>query len=191
MRFIVTLLTLLPLLLFARDNPFTPNNQHETVKPQVSKPKVHPQRHVVAPNVPVEVVKQEKKTAAPTVLRQVHKPIHAKTKPKIHPRRKSFKKEVVNYEKARFVFQEKSVYIETKDKMIKHFSIVNPPSIVIDYKAKSDFASKRKILNNRFFTKLEMGSHRTRYRVVFRLDKKHRYALSKTKYGQLLSIVDE
>jgi len=185
----MTLLLLLPIALLARDNPFAPNDPHKTLKPHVRKAKIHPQRHVVRPKVSADTSKQEQTTATAAI--KLPKSIHSKTEPKIHPKRKHLEKEVVNYEKARFVFSENSVSIETKDKIIKHFSIAKPPSIVIDYKAKSDFASKRKVLSTKPFKKLEMGSHRTRYRVVFRLERKHQYVLTETKYGQRIKIVDK
>ena len=179
MRFIFILFFTVPLLLLARENPFTAATELEktsttkqtTASPKpkaVVKPKVHPQRQQTKPEA---VVVQKKK-------------------PTIHPQRRTFKKEVVNYSKARFVVRENSVYIETKDKVIRHFSIPNPPSIVIDFKGYSDFASKRKALSTKPFIKLEMGAHNDHYRVVLRLDKMHQYKLDKRKYGQVVMILD-
>ena len=177
MRFLFLLFFTVPLLLLARENPFVPATELEktsatkqtTTSPKtVAKPKVHPQRQQIKPKT---VVVQKKK-------------------PTIHPQRRSFKKEVVNYAKARFIVRENSVYIETKDKVIRHFSIPNPPSIVIDFKGYSDFASKRKELRIKPFVKLEMGAHNDRYRVVLRLDKMHQYKLDKRKYGQVVMILD-
>ena len=179
MRLLSALLLTLPLILVARENPFTPagevdkTTKHEQVviekksKP-APQPKVHPKR--------IE-------TKSATSVAQ-------KKKPKIHPKRNSSKKEVVNYGKARFVFRENSAYIETKDKVIRHFAISNPPSIVIDFKGYSDFASKRQVLATRPFTKLEMGAHDKSYRVVLRLDKVHKYSMKKRKYGQVVTILD-
>jgi hypothetical protein len=110
--------------------------------------------------------------------------------PQIHPQRLMVDKEVVNYGKARFVFRENSAYIETNDRLIKHFSISNPPSIVIDFESPSDFPSKRKELETEPFIKLEMGAHSDHYRVVLRLDKLHKYTIEKRKYGQLVTIID-
>ncbi len=178
MRFLIVFILTFPLITVARENPFAAavekdvvqQKKQETIAPApetISKPKIHPQR-----------IQSEPSTA-------VSQPI----KPKIHPQRKSHK-EVVNYAKARFVFRENSAYIETKDKVIRHFSIPNPPSIVIDFKAPSDFASKRKELTTSPFIKLEMGAHDNRYRVVLRLDKPHKYSIQKRKYGQVITILD-
>ncbi|WP_345975569.1 AMIN domain-containing protein [Sulfurimonas sp. HSL3-7] len=139
------------------------------------------------PFVPAEVTPAEAATQHDTV------PAPEKEKravPTIHPQRISNKKTVVNYAKARFVFRENSAYIETKDDIIKHFSIATPPSIVIDFRSPSDFPSKRKELDIRPFVKLEMGAHDDHYRVVLRLDRVHNYNIEKRKYGQLLRITD-
>ncbi len=179
MRLLSVLLLTLPLILVARENPFSPagevekTTKHEQVAAEkkskpASQPKIHPKRIETRSVIPVA----------------------QKKKPKIHPQRKSYKKEVVNYAKARFVFRENSVYIETKDKVIRHFSIPNPPSIVIDFRASADFATKRKELNTKPFVKLEMGAHDNRYRVVFRLDKVHKYKINRRKYGQVVTILD-
>jgi hypothetical protein len=110
--------------------------------------------------------------------------------PQVHPQLLIDDKEVVNYGKARFVFRENSAYIETKDRLIQHFMINNPPSIVIDFESPSDFPSKRKELATKPFIKLEMGAHSDHYRVVLRLDKVHNYTVVKSKYGQLVTISD-
>ena len=173
MRFITLFVLTLPFVLIARDNPFilaTPadNNAVKAETKRVSKPKIHPQRH--------------QKTADPIVVSE------KKTEPQTKQNRDT--KEVINTSKARFVVRENSVYIETKDKVIKHFSITSPPSLVIDFKGYSDFASKRNELHTKPFTKLEMGAHGNRYRVVIRLDRQHNYKLSKRKYGQVVTILD-
>lgn len=179
MRLFFVLFLTVPLILIARENPFVAASEQEnttkkvevSVEPKVSpapKPKIHPQRPQVK--------------SADTAKTQ--------SKPKVHPQRNAYKKEVVNYAKARFVFRDNSAYIETKDKIIRHFAISNPPSIVIDFKAASDFATKRKELTTKPFIKLEMGAHGNRYRVVLRLDKVHQYKLDKRKYGQVVMILD-
>ncbi len=169
MRLRWTILLLLPMILMARENPFassTDTKQVNTTAPLTKAPKVHPRR---TDNT---------------------QPSSQASKPKIHPQRNLGTKEVLNFSKARFVFRKNSAYIETKDKIIKHFSIANPPSIVIDFKGVSDFASKRKELRTTPFTKLEMGAHGNRYRVVLRLNKVHKYKINKRKYGQVITIVD-
>jgi len=178
-RFILFFSILFMMSLHARENPFAPveNGQNtvtaqtKTAKTKKVKPqtKIHPQRRVDH----TETISTPQRP-----------------RPKIHPVRVSEKAEVINTSKARFVFRNKSLYIETKDKIIKHFYLPSPPSIVIDFKSKSDFASKRQSVTMPPFTKLEMGAHNTRYRVVLRLDKKHHYKIDKKRYGQFITILD-
>lgn len=152
MRLLMLLLTITPLLLLARENPFVSTQDQDSLKKvtPTSKPKVHSSRT---------------------------------------SKEKSAKKEVLNYAHARFVFRENSVYIETKDRLIKHFAIKNPPSLVLDFKANSDFASKRSLIHTKPFTKLAMGAHKTHYRVVLRLDKSYHYKIEKRKYGEKITII--
>ncbi len=134
-----------------------------------------------APAQSVDVIQQKDQNLTSTAAMQT-------VEPQIHPQLLIDDKEVVNYGKARFVFRENSAYIETKDRLIKHFLIKNPPSIVIDFESPSDFPSKRKELETKPFIKLEMGAHSDHYRVVLRLDKIHKYTVAKRKYGQLVTI---
>jgi len=191
MRFKWTFLLLLPLILIARDNPFSsPSDAHRRVpaksslvemKTKQSEPKTHQQSLSASTSAPEQILK-------PKIHPQ--RPVHVtRSKAKIHPQRNLGTKEVFNFAKARFIFRENSAYIETKDRMIRHFSIANPPSIVIDFRGASDFASKRKQLHTKPFTKLEMGAHGNRYRVVFRLEKSHKYKINKRKYGQVVTIL--
>jgi len=190
MRFTWTVLLLLPIILMARDNPFASADEPATQSTKASlsvekqgiqsKPKIHPQR--VRATAPVSKAKVHPQ-------RQVKQTNHMTSKPKIHPKRNLGKKEVLNFSKARFVFRENSAYIETKDKIIRHFSIANPPSIVIDFRGASDFASKRKALRTKPFIKLEMGAHGKRYRVVLRLEKMYKYKIDERRYGQVVTIL--
>jgi hypothetical protein len=173
MRFTFLLTVLVPLLLVARENPFTPV---EIIKSDEASEKIVADDAAVvsetedAEFVPVEI--EDKSDNASVTAKDESGP------------------EIVNYAKARFVFRENSAYIETKDKVLKHFAIANPPSIVIDFESESNFASKRKEISTRPFKKLEMGAHGDQYRVVLRLDEVHTYKLEKRKYGQLLTITE-
>ncbi|MCJ7764702.1 MAG: AMIN domain-containing protein, partial [Thiovulaceae bacterium] len=143
MRYLSLFIVVFPLMLTARENPFSPVPAIESVK-----------------------VKEQNVTA-PSALKT--------SKTEMPLQRMSHTKEIVNYGKARFVFRENSAYIESKDDVINHFAITNPPSIIIDFKSPSDFASKRKALAVKPFIKLEVGAHTDYYRVVLRLDKVHSY----------------
>ena len=195
MRLIWTIFLLLPIILMARENPFASASESQVVVPTKeplavektrtqTKPKIHPRRINTT-----ETATQSINKPKVHPQRQVKQITQTQSKPKIHPQRNLGKKEVLNFSKARFVFRENSAYIETKDKIIRHFSIANPPSIVIDFRGASDFASQRKRLSTKPFTKLQMGAHGKRYRVVLRLDKMHQYKIDKRKYGQVVTII--
>lgn len=174
MRRLLPAIMLLPLLLAARENPFTPVEITKTYE------------------TPIAVIVEPKEAVAKpkeVIVKPIRKKI-ADPKPRISPERSSDKQEVFNYAKARFVFKENSAYIETKDEMIKHFAISNPPRIVIDFRSTSKFASKRQELTTKPFKKLEMGAHSDSYRVVLRLDGVHKYKVDKRKHGQVVTILD-
>ena len=145
MRFIILLLPLFPLLLMARENPFTPPVSDTNI-------------------IPV-IVNKSSSTESVAIK---------KRKPKIHPQRpmtpkNSTHRVVFNTLKARFVISERDIYIETKDLLKKHFSLQDPMRIVIDFKSPSDFASKRKSFSTLSVLKIEMGAPEQSYRNVFTL----------------------
>jgi len=191
MRLTWTILLLLPIILIARENPFSSSDDTQSVSPTInSSKKITPKQ---SQKVPPRGTNTLDVAPLPSKSPKIHPQRKVSTdktsKPKIHPQRNLGTKEILNFSKARFIFRENSAYIETKDKMIRHFSITNPPSIVIDFRGASDFASKRKALRTKPFTKLEMGAHGKRYRVVLRLDKVHKYKIDKRKYGQVVTIL--
>jgi len=170
MRCIVLISIFCSLLLSARDNPFVApqDNSHKTGVSKTAtvhaskkrKPKIHPQR----PIRPVHVTDENSRTSAPT------------------------DKVVFNTLKARFIVQDKSVYIETKDTLKKHFALEDPNRIVMDFKSASDFASKRKHLKGFAVTQIEVGAHGSYYRVVFRVNDLYKYRVEKVRYGLLLTL---
>lgn len=179
MRPIVVLLITVSVVLFARENPFVPTPTGDVNAPPQQQVEESFTETEIEPIIPMQDPDLE--TTSDQTTEEM---------PTIEPVVTSGVKEVVNYEQARFVFRENSGYVETKDPLIKHFFISNPPSIVMDFKALSDFASKRKELNTAPFIKLEMGAHGDYYRVVFRLDKAHTYTIDKKRYGQVVTILD-
>lgn len=170
MRFIVVFFIFFSLLLTARENPFAPP-QTATNKSSIIKKQI---------------------TVTPVASK--------KRGPKIHPQRPivpqkeklsseaSTKRVVFNTLKARFIVHKDSVYIETKDRLKKHFSLKTPASIVMDFVSASDFASKRTVIEGLPVIKIEMGAHGSYYRVVFRLDRSYKYSIEEVKYGLLLKL---
>lgn len=170
MRHIVVMLITASVVLFARENPFV----SDVTIPQQEVEESFTDTEIEPIVTPLEMSLDEPKEELP----------------KIDSQATGSAKEVVNYGQARFVFRKNSGYVETKDRLQRHFYIATPPSIVMDFKAPSDFASKRKELNTIPFIKLEMGAHGNYYRVVFRLDKAHKYTIDKKRYGQVVTILD-
>lgn len=176
MRALLLSLTLLLSIASARENPFVPSDTKTEVSvaksapavksTAVSKPKIHPQRRVHE-ILPAATVHTEK--------------------PKIHPQRRTKKKLVINAAKARFIFGEGSLYIETKDSLIRHFMIKKSATLVLDFKSPSDFASLRRDVNVYPVKKMVVGAHGDHYRVVLRLKKALKYSVSKKRYGQLIT----
>lgn len=179
-----------PFLLSARENPFIPVTITEIkVSQPKSTPKIHPQR----PQVETTQDMPEQSKAESSELGSNIESVSLTAEPaapEIDPQSDIYDKEIINYDQARFVIRENSVSIETKDKRIRSFSISTPPSIVIDFEAPAEFFSKRKELSVKPFIKLEMGAHHDHYRVVLRLDKKHKYKIETKKDGQVVTILD-
>ncbi len=178
MRLIYLFLIAVPVLLTARENPFAPS-LHSDVN--VTYEKSETVSTVIETDAIADFEEPVIEQGLETVIDE---------EPKNDPSLNTEIKKVVNYAQARFVFRDRSVYIETKDRMIRHFTIANPPSIVIDFEAASDFASKREALETGPFVKLEMGAHDDYYRVVLRLDGPHQYTIESQKYGEVVTIQD-
>ena len=168
MRFYTGLLLSLPLVLIARENPFVPalTQSNEQSTPVVTTKAPEPKK--------VEVTKPVVKMGK----------VHVKSTTIVS----SEILKTLNYQNIRLLFREGSVYVETKDKILKHFSLKKPSSIVIDFKSKSDFASKRDLVGKGGFRKVEIGAHGSSYRVVFRLDKRSKYRVEKKRYGYLITL---
>jgi len=165
MRFIVFFSIFFSLLLSARENPFTPA-QATTKSSSIKSLTVAPKKR--GPKIHPQ---------RPIVIKKVDVPSPD-----------SENNVVFNTLKSRFLVYEDRIYIETKDRLKKHFSLEHPNRIVIDFRSSSDFASKRSIINGLPVTKIEVGAHGSYYRVVFRLDKSYRYSVEDAKYGLLLKL---
>ena len=193
MRLILLILFTLTFSLSARDNPFLPADTQKSQATSYNTPlpkAVEPQLAPKTASEPAKSLNQHQSKP------KIHPP-RTKREPTVSTQQKMRKtsvaksdKEVFNFSKARFVFKKSRAYIETKDKIAKHFSIANPPSIVIDFISPSDFGSKRKTLSTAPFKKLEIGAHGRRYRVVLRLDGVHRYKIDRYKYGHVVKVLD-
>ena len=95
---------------------------------------------------------------------------------------KSFAPKSYNFRLFKLYIKDKSVFIETKDKLLRHFFLVEPFRLVLDFKRKSDFPTIRRKINT-FVTKVIVGSHSLFYRVVLYLDANYDYKVKKEDKG--------
>ena len=78
--------------------------------------------------------------------------------------------------------KDRSVFIKTKDKLLRAFFLTKPFRLVLDFKRKCDFPTIKRKLNT-FVKKVVVGSHGSFYRVVLYLDANYEYKIKKTKEG--------
>ena len=84
--------------------------------------------------------------------------------------------------------KDKKIFIQTKDKLLRSFFLVEPFRIVLDFKKDADFLTIKKFLKNSFIKKVIVGNHNGYYRVVIIFDAKYMYKLSKTAEGIKIEI---
>ncbi len=87
-----------------------------------------------------------------------------------------------------FSISKKEITIKTEDKMKRHFLLINPHRIVLDFIRDADFLSYKKILKRVPFTLLRMGNHEGYYRVVIDLDGHYRYSIDSIQSGYKIRI---
>jgi len=69
--------------------------------------------------------------------------------------------------------------LHTKDKLLRHFMMINPHRVVMDFKRETDVKSKNVPLHTKPFTMIKYGNHSNYYRIVAVLDGKYRYTLKR------------
>lgn len=73
--------------------------------------------------------------------------------------------------------------IETEDKLLRDFSITEPPKIVIDLAGDKNFQTKLIDTDASIFKEVAIGKHKNFYRVAIELDGIYKYSLRHTDYG--------
>ena len=107
-----------------------------------------------------------------------HKPIYISHTPKTFPLR-----ELNFLDLFKMYIKNKKILINTKDKLIRHFFLVKPFRIVLDFKKDADFLTIKKNLKNSIVKKVVVGNHTGYYRVVIYFDAKYMYKITKTDEG--------
>ena len=78
--------------------------------------------------------------------------------------------------------------ITTGDPLIEHYLLNDPYRIVIDFKRDVAFQAVSRELESGFFTKIAVGQHKGRYRVVIYLDSYYPYEILTIEGGVVLGL---
>jgi len=173
---------ILTLSLSARENPFEP------VKQEFNQIKIPPKTEPAPVQIKVEeqipivktipIIKPEPKVEIPIT------PIQKKHKSHKKPKTPEF---IYNGEFAKISLHKNAIKIVTKDKMLKHFKLKSPNRIVIDFERFDTIKPFSKTIDALRIKGLRVGHHDYFYRVSFKLNKSHKYKISKKPYGYLIS----
>lgn len=93
-------------------------------------------------------------------------------------KKSSKKRETIPFNFIDLKFSELSVDAVTKDSLLRHFIMVNPHRIVLDFKRDANFLSYAKDVKTIPFKNVRIGNHDGYYRVVISLDGRYRYSVT-------------
>ncbi len=104
--------------------------------------------------------------------------------------RKSTQPKFQKLAKLRFIsfyttYKEMKIY--TRDKLLRHFKLVKPDRIVLDFKRDAGFRTYT-FKGKKVFQKIKIGNHNGYYRVVITLDGKYIYEIKPIKNGYRLHV---
>lgn len=91
-------------------------------------------------------------------------------------------------EGTKFLAQNKSLKIVTKDAMLRHFLLPAPHRVVLDFKREASFRSYTQNNKNSVFKVIRVGNHSGYYRVVIELDGTYKYKIQKKSDAYLLEL---
>jgi hypothetical protein len=87
-------------------------------------------------------------------------------------------KKLVDFGEAAFWQSGTNLKIVTEDRLLRHFMMVKPHRIVLDFKRNADFRSKSHTIKaGNPYKAIRLGNHSGYYRAVIELDGQYRYAL--------------
>ncbi len=201
MKKIVFILFLFGITLCARENPFFPVN-NETNTPSYStniiqKPEPFKQTTITIPNsarVLQSVTVAFKNIDGSITVKKIplhkaidwHDPLIITTKSQLTSKSSSKKqvkklhyKKIASLRFISFYASYKKLKIVTKDRLLRHFKLVKPDRIVLDFKRNADFRTYSFSKKSKIFQKIVIGNHDGYYRVVVTLDGKYLYKISK------------
>ncbi|MDH4944771.1 AMIN domain-containing protein [Sulfurimonas sp. C5] len=114
-------------------------------------------------------------------LKQPTKQVETKKVKKIY-------KEIVSLPFIKFNIYKNEIKIDTEDKVLRTFLLVNPHRIVCDFKRETDIRSYIKKVKDEDVRSIKIGTHKGYYRVVIELDGSYRYKKVSTKSGYLFTL---
>jgi putative periplasmic protein len=92
-----------------------------------------------------------------------------------------------DFKDTKFELSASEMKIYSKDEIVKNFAI-EKNRIVVDFKGKNSFATKKIQLECGAFENVIFGSHNGFYRMVIKLESKYKYEISKADNGYLLKV---
>jgi len=86
-----------------------------------------------------------------------------------------------------FYYRNMELKIATTDRLLRHFILIKPDRIVLDFKRDIDFRTKS-FFSKKIFKKITIGNHSGYYRVVIQLDGKYIYKIKKEKDSYIITL---
>ena len=182
------LFLLLTTILFARENPFKPvvtNENGEIIKKEMfSSKKIqlpNDARTIKSIIFKYQALNGSIKTIEYPINKAIdwHNPILISTQTK---KTISLKVRVLFLN---FYIQKHKLFIQTNNKIIRHFILVKPFRYVIDIKANKNFLTGEKKINS-FIKKIVLGNHHGFYRIVLYLDGRYKTIIKNNAEGYLV-----
>lgn len=88
-------------------------------------------------------------------------------------------KNAAAFSEATFYQSGKKMRIKTADRLLRHFMMIKPHRIVMDFERVTDFRSKSKVINSAPYKAVRLGNHDGYYRAVIELDGQYQYKVGK------------
>ena len=207
MKILLIMLSLL-FSLYARENPFLPANGERDIpltsnqdnsKPALQRATISlPKYARILQKVTIEYKNLDGSIESKSIELDNsidwHLPIFISQSYSTSPKQQIVKKvnsrwkKITTMKYASFYTSQKRLKIQTKDKAIRDFLLVQPHRIVIDFDRDVSFKGFTKINENNIFSKIRVGNHDGYYRVVLELDGYYRYKMKKISDGYIFEL---
>ena len=87
-----------------------------------------------------------------------------------------------------FEVDKKTLYVKTSDKNLRHFMVVKPYKIVLDFERDTSFYTRKLKVNQPPFSEVQMGNHDGYYRAAIWLDGPYKYNVETKEDGVLITL---